>query len=84
MAGHALTFSKSSWAGAEERKRTLRSAGIDIPTDLGIAGEMAAVDDVLDAAAASWTAVRYAAGAAVSYPDVPEIFDDGLAAAVWA
>jgi predicted RNase H-like nuclease len=49
-----------------------------------VAGERAGVDDVLDAAAAFWTARRYAEGSAACHPETPEQFDDGPAAAIWA
>lgn len=84
LARHPLTHPKSSWAGAEERRQLLASAGIQVPAELGVAGEMAGVDDVLDAAAASWTARRYAEGHATCYPATPEQFDDGPPAAIWA
>ena len=83
MAGRPLANSKSSWAGVEERRRILTDAGIDLPAELGLAGASAAVDDVLDAAAASWTASRFVTGRAGSYPPAPEQFDDGPAAAIW-
>lgn len=84
MAGRSLQHPKSTWAGVEERRLLLREAGIEVPAELGYAGEMAGVDDVLDAAAASWTAQRYADGRAVAHPEVPERFDDGGVAAIWA
>lgn len=84
MAGHPLAHSKASWAGVEERRELLMSAGIALQADIGVAGERGGVDDVLDAAAASWTARRYVERTAVCYPDVPEQFDDGPAAAIWA
>lgn len=84
MAGRPLAHPKSTWAGVEERRHILATVGIEVPTEIGPAGELAAVDDVLDAAAASWTARRYADGGAVAYPDVPERFGDGPAAAIWA
>jgi predicted RNase H-like nuclease len=84
LAGHPLAHSKWSWAGAEERRRLLRSAGIQVPAEIGVAGVLAGVDDVLDAAAASWTARRYAEGSATCHPETPEQFDDGPAAAIWA
>jgi predicted RNase H-like nuclease len=84
MAGRPLTHPKSTWAGGEERRQLLASAGLRVPADIGSAGEYAAVDDVLDAAAAAWTAQRYAEGRAVAYPDPPELFGDGPAAAIWA
>jgi predicted RNase H-like nuclease len=84
LAGHLLAHSKWSWAGAEERRRLLASAGILVPAEIGVAGELAGVDDVLDAAAASWTARRYAEGSATCHPETPEQFDDGPVAAIWA
>ncbi len=84
LAGHPLAHPKWSWAGAEERRRLLALAGIQVPAELGVAGELAGVDDVLDAAAAFWTARRYAEGNATCHPETPEQFDDGPAAAIWA
>lgn len=84
LAGHPLAHPKWSWAGAEERRGLLVSAGIQVPADIGVAGGLASVDDVLDAAAASWTARRYAQGEATCHPETPEQFDDGPSAAIWA
>jgi predicted RNase H-like nuclease len=47
-------------------------------------GSGAAVDDVLDAAIAAWTARRVAHGQAQAMPDPPEFFSDNLPAAIWA
>jgi predicted RNase H-like nuclease len=84
LAGHPLQHPKSTWSGSEERRRVLASAGLVVPSEIGMAGEMAGTDDVLDAAAASWTALRYATGQAVCYPATPERFGDGHEAAIWA
>lgn len=84
MANRPLSHPKSTWAGSEERRALLRAAGIVVPAELGVAGEMAGADDVLDAAAALWTALRYASGASVSYPTTPESYGDGHDAAIWA
>lgn len=84
LAGRSLFHPKSTWAGVEERRLLLRDAGIEVPAELGQAGEVAGVDDVLDAAAASWTALRYDEGRAVAHPEVPERFDDGGVGAIWA
>lgn len=84
LAGRSLTTRKSTWAGLEERRTLLASAGIVVPADLGLAGRMAGPDDVLDAAAAAWSGDRYARGVAVSLPEVPEDFGDGPSAAIWA
>ena len=83
LAGTALQSRKSSWAGAALRRRLPAGAGIDLPDDLGRAGEKATVDDVLDAAAAAWTALRVLRGQARTCPNPPETFSDGLASAIW-
>jgi len=49
----------------------------------GEVGAEVAVDDILDAAVAAWTARRVARGQALSMPDPPEIFSDGLLCAIW-
>lgn len=84
MAGRPLEHPKSTWAGGEERRRLLSAAGVTVPQDLGLAGAMAGVDDVLDAAAASWAAERFLQGAAAAHPAIPQDFGDGHAAAIWA
>ncbi len=84
LAGAPLSTSKATWAGVQTRRRLLAEAGVDLPDDLGAAGEQAAVDDVLDAAVAAWTARRVAEGSATRRPDPPERFSDGLDAAIWS
>ena len=83
LAGAALQSRKSSWAGIALRRHLLAGAGLSLPDDLGLAGEKAAVDDVLDAAAAAWTAVRVVRDQALSTPSPPEVFSDGLPSAIW-
>ncbi|GLY65113.1 DUF429 domain-containing protein [Amycolatopsis taiwanensis] len=83
LAGAPLTLRKTTWAGAELRRRLLAGAGIPLDGDLGAAGRHAAVDDVLDAAAMAWTARRVARGEALARPDPPEVFSDGLPCAIW-
>ncbi len=83
MAQRPLDHRKKSWAGAAQRRALLRSVGIDLPDDLGEAGRVGAVDDVLDAAAVAWTARRVARGEALRHPDPPETTPDGWAAAIW-
>jgi predicted RNase H-like nuclease len=82
MAGHPLPDGKRTWAGAEHRRMLLAREGLFVG-DLGEAGRRALVDDVLDAAAAAWTAARILTGDATSLPDPPEPTPDGLAAAIW-
>ena len=84
LAGKPLTTRKSTWAGMQQRQRLLTSVGIDLDQDFGIAGALAGVDDMLDAAIAAWTARRYVAGEARPLPDPPETFTDGLPSAIWA
>ena len=84
LAGAPLHSPKSSWAGIARRRQLLAEVGIFLPEDLGPAGEKAAVDDVLDAAVAAWTAVRVTRNQARPHPDPPELFSDGLASAIWA
>ncbi|MCP9951825.1 DUF429 domain-containing protein [Actinomadura madurae] len=82
MAGRALP-SKTRWAGVERRRELLEGVGIVLKSDLGEAGEKARVDDVLDAAAAAWTARRVAEGRARCIPESPQSFSDGLTCAIW-
>lgn len=84
LAGAALTVRKSTWAGAECRRRLLADAGVLPAGELDEAGRRAGVDDVLDAAVAAWTARRVLLGQAHPRPDPPEIFSDGLSCAIWS
>ncbi len=83
MAGQPLEAPKRRWAGAIQRRTLLAARGIALPDNLGAAGRAAGVDDVLDAAAVAWTARRFARGEAMSVPDPPEVFSDGIPAAIW-
>jgi predicted RNase H-like nuclease len=83
MAGAPLRSRKITWAGAVQRRTLLAGAGIVLDGDLGPAGAQAGVDDVLDAAAAAWTARRVSQGSARCLPPSPEIFSDGIASAIW-
>lgn len=81
MAGAPLQTRKRTAEGVAERAGLLADQGIGLPvdTDLGRRG----ADDVLDAAAAAWTAARVAAGRAERVPPRPERFSDGLDATMW-
>jgi predicted RNase H-like nuclease len=83
LAGAPLTVRKSTWSGAERRRALLADAGITLAGDLGLAGLAVGVDDVLDAGAAAWSALRVAQGNAISLPNPPETFADGWPAAIW-
>jgi predicted RNase H-like nuclease len=60
MADGQVLPPKKTWNGASERRALLEAAGVGLPQDLGPPGLEAAADDVLDAAAAAWTAHRFA------------------------
>lgn len=84
LSGSPLTARKNTWAGAEFRRRLLDGAGISLDGELDGPGRRAAVDDVLDAAVAAWTARRVARREAQARPDPPEMFSDGLPCAIWS
>jgi predicted RNase H-like nuclease len=74
--------SKKSWRGQRARVRLLQESGVDLPDDLGSAGD-APSDDLLDAAAAAWSADRIATHGAMSLPDPPELSDHDQPIAIW-
>jgi predicted RNase H-like nuclease len=66
MAGQPLSDSKHTPAGRERRRELLASAGIPVPATLK------PLTDILDAAAAAWSAQRIATGSAITIPDPPQ------------
>ena len=78
--GGPLRHRKKSAGGALERMQLLRDHGI-VLRDLGAAATVP-LDDVLDAAAAAWSATRIVHGTARSLPDPPEP-RDGRQIAIW-
>lgn len=82
LAGGPIGRSKKTWTGALTRRRLLVDAGIVLPDDLGPAG-VAPVDDVLDAAAAAWSAHRYANGEGRPLPAEPPVDPRGRRVAIW-
>lgn len=82
LAGSALPHPKKTWNGQMLRRSLLEKAGIVLPGELGSAARVRP-DDVLDAAAAAWSAMRIARGEARSLPDPPELLPDGRQAAIW-
>jgi predicted RNase H-like nuclease len=82
MAGEPLRYPKRTWNGLVERRGLLAEQGLVVPeADLGEGGR-AAPDDVLDAAAAAWSAHRKAVGEAHSLPEDPELID-GRSVSIW-
>ena len=82
MAGAPLLDNKKTDDGRRARLAALAAVGLPSPSVLSGAGY--AADDVLDACAVAWTAARRAAGLATPFPDPPEVFSDGIPAAIWA
>ena len=76
-------WSKRTWGGHRERVEALEARGIHLPPDLGAASK-AGADDVLDAAAAAWSARRIARGTARSWPATPKQRDGGRVIAIRA
>ena len=81
MVGAAITANKKTDEGRRARLAALAAAGLGSPSVLSGGGY--AADDVLDACAAAWTAARRSNGVALSLPDPPELFTDGIPAAIW-
>jgi predicted RNase H-like nuclease len=67
MNGWPLEHRKTSWTGQMARRTLLARHSLHLPDQLGVAGN-ASPDDVLDAAAAAWSAQRIATGHASRLP----------------
>lgn len=80
MAGAPLRPGKKTPEGRTARLEALAAAGIARPSVLEGTGYGA--DDVLDACAVAWTAARRLAGLSHSLPERPEVFGDGIPAAI--
>lgn len=81
--GAPMSHAKKTWTGMGQRRALLESAGVIIPADIGDAGK-AATDDVLDAAAAAWSARRIARGEARAFPDSVQVDPtSGRRIAIW-
>jgi predicted RNase H-like nuclease len=70
--------SKRTADGLARREEALARRGLTLPHVRG-----AGRDDVLDAAAVAWSALRFARGDAVSLPDPPQRGPRGEAIAIW-
>lgn len=80
LAGAPILPRKKDPDGVAARRAALVRAGLEPP--MWMRGIGFGEDDLLDACAAAWTAVRHARGEAESYPPVPEVFSDGIPAAI--
>ena len=84
LIGQPAHAPKKTWAGMVQRRQALLAAGISVD-GVGVpAGTRASVDDMLDAAAAAWTARRLLSGLARSFPDPPAPGRNGRSVAIWA
>jgi predicted RNase H-like nuclease len=82
--GISLSKGKKTWGGAHLRRQRLVDAGIVVPDDLG-AVDQVAIDDILDAGIAAWSARRIASGQARSFPAEASQRDaSGRMIAIWA
>ena len=77
-----LDCSKHTWNGQTERRRLIAGAGIDLPDHLPDAGKVPS-DDLLDAAAAAWTAWRVVRGEAEVLPSSAAGCDTSRRGAIW-
>ncbi len=84
MAGEPLDASKRTWNGQHLRRRLLAAQRVALPDRLeGEAGRLPP-DDLLDAAAAAWTAHRFASGVAESLGEpVPDGRPNRHAGRIW-
>ncbi len=80
MTGAPLLAGKRTPEGEQARCAALSSVGFPLPRVA--AGPGYAVDDLLDACAAAWSAARHALGLSESLPPEPEVFSDGIPAAI--
>jgi predicted RNase H-like nuclease len=80
--GPPVGAGKKTWNGQMARRALLAGEDIRLPDDLAGAGVVPA-DDILDAAAAAWSARRIASGEASSMPSPPESGASGLPMAIW-
>lgn len=81
MAGRPLVWPKTTWSGMWDRLDLLANEGISLPHAPGAAGAVA-VDDLIDAAAAAWSAARWAARTAQSVAE-PEKSSTGRPVSIW-
>lgn len=67
MAGAPLSHPKRTWTGMATRLSLLAEVGLALPAEVGPAGSVAA-DDLIDAAALAWSAMRIVDGTAECRP----------------
>jgi predicted RNase H-like nuclease len=80
MTGREVGYAKTTWNGQAIRRAALAKEGIVLPGELEAPAGGIPVADVLDAAAAAWSARRHARGESKSLPDG---WDRGEHGAIW-
>lgn len=80
--GAPLPYRKNSWNGLMMRLELLRSAGVVLPPALDGPDDVQP-DDVVDAAAAAWSARRVVRGEARSLPEATGVDQNGRPIAIW-
>ncbi|WP_457208148.1 DUF429 domain-containing protein [Nocardioides sp. P5_C9_2] len=80
MAGSPVLARKKDREGVVARRAALLAHGLTAPAWSRGAGF--GEDDLLDACAAAWSAARHERGASESFPARPEVFGDGIPAAI--
>jgi predicted RNase H-like nuclease len=83
MLGRRTKASKKTWVGMVDRRSALRQQDIEVDELVVPVESAAGVDDVLDAAAAAWSARRVASGAAVSLPPRSNATGTSRRLAIW-
>jgi predicted RNase H-like nuclease len=77
-------LAKKTWGGLHARLDLLAEQNLRLPADLGDANRVG-IDDIVDAAAAAWSARRIALGSARSFPASPQQrMPSGRPIAIWA
>jgi predicted RNase H-like nuclease len=84
LLGAPASAPKKSWAGVSERRQALEAAGLTLDHIHGDAAVRAAVDDMLDATVAAWSARRIARAQALMIPEPAPSGPDGRLIAIWA
>lgn len=77
-----LNYGKGTWNGLMMRLQLLREVGVELPPRID-AIDKVSPDDMIDAAAAAWSASRIARGEARSLPEQPETDSKGRPMAIW-
>ena len=84
MCGRPASAPKKSWQGMVERRTVLARVGFSLDQVDPKVGAVVGVDDIIDAAAAAWSATRILAGSGRPLPDPPEVDQSGRQIAIWA